>query len=177
MAAKVKTLSRRVLYRGRVLDVLRDVLIEPGGIKVERELICHGGSVVVMPIMPDGSVVMVRQYRYAAKKFLWELVAGSIEPRESIRHAAKRELLEETGYKASSFKRLISFYPSPGFLTERMHLFECRKLKPGPPRPESDEKIECRAFSPSALRRMVETGLIEDAKTLIGILWVFPACR
>lgn len=175
MKSKVKIVSRRVVYSGRVFKVQLDTLIEPEGAKVERAVICHRGSVVLVPILDDGRVVLVRQYRHAAGKFLWELVAGTLERGELPLAAAKRELLEETGYRAASFKRVASFFPSPGFLAERMHLFECRGLKAGTPRPESDEAIECRAFSLNVLRKMVRTGGIEDAKTLIGLLRIFRA--
>ncbi len=174
MPAKARILSSKTLYRGRVFDLRRDTLIEPGGLKVTREIVRHRGSVVILPVLPDHRVILVRQYRQAVGQALWELVAGSLEPGERPLEGAKRELLEETGYKGRNFKRLLSFYPSPGFLTERMDLFTCRVSGRPKPRPEPDERIECRAFSPPGLASMVRTSRIKDGKTLIGLLWFLP---
>lgn len=173
MIPKTKILSSRVVYRGRVFDLRSELVLEPGGVKARRELACHPGSVVLLPILPDGRLVLVRQYRHAARKLLWELVAGSIEPGESFRQAANRELAEETGFRGRSLKHILSFYPSPGFLTERMHLWECRGLSPHKASPDPDERIECRAFSRRTLKEMMRAGKIEDAKTLIGLCWYF----
>ena len=103
-------------------------MIEPGGVKATREVVCHRGSVVVLPRLDDGRVLLVRQFRYAAGKSLWELVAGGIELGETPAAAARRELLEETGYRARTLRPLFHFYASPGFLSERMFLFEARGL-------------------------------------------------
>lgn len=174
MPTKAKILSSKTIYRGRVFDLRRDSLVEPGGMRVVREIVCHRGSVVILPVLGDHRVILVRQYRHAVGQALWELVAGSLEPGEQPLQGAKRELLEETGYKGRNFERLLSFYPSPGFLTERMDLFACRVSGHPQPRPEPDEKIECRAFSPSDLAKMLRTGRIKDGKTLIGLLWFLP---
>lgn len=135
-----------------------------------REVVEHHGSVVVLPVFPDGRVLLVRQYRYAAGEFLWELVAGHIEPKESPRQAARRELREETGYEARRLERLLSFYPTPGFVSEEMHLYRATGLRAGRARPEADEAFEVRAFTPRALQRMLGRGQLRDAKTLVGVL-------
>jgi ADP-ribose pyrophosphatase len=161
------------LYRGRVLTLKLDKVIEPGGVEARRELVVHPGSVVVLPILADGRVVLVRQFRYAARQSLWELVAGSLEPRENVLAAARRELLEETGYRARTVRRLLSFYPSPGFLTERMHLVQARGLTSGQAQPEVDERIDVGRFSRAELHRMVSSGRIQDGKTLVALLLLF----
>jgi ADP-ribose pyrophosphatase len=172
MAVTFRVLKRKTIYKGKVLQLTVDRIIEPGNLRVIRELVRHSGSVVVLPHLPDGKVVLVRQFRYAARKALWELVAGSLKPGETPAQAARRELLEETGYRARSFKLLFSFYPSPGFLNERMHLVEARGLKHFAARPEADERIRVGKFTSDQLRQWLFTYKLEDAKTLIGLLWL-----
>ena len=170
--------KRQRIYRGRLFQVWRDQVVEPGRARagrrrpplVMREVVEHHGSVVVLPILPDGRVLLVRQYRYAVGEFLWELVAGHIEPGESPLRAARRELQEETGYHAGQLERLLSFYPTPGFLTEKMHLFRATRLRAGRARPEFDETLETRAFALAELRRMLRRGQLQDGKTLVGLL-------
>lgn len=173
---------RRVMFRGRIFQVRRDVVLEPalGGRRthkgtgsdrpVVREIVQHGGSVVVLPVFPDGRILLARQYRYAVGEFLWELVAGHIEPGETPGAAARRELEEETGYRARRFRRLLEFYPTPGFVSERMYLFLATGLLPGKARPEADEALETQAFTRAELERMIRQGQLRDGKSLVGIL-------
>lgn len=179
MPAKFEVLSSKTVFEGRRLRVKVDRVREPGGVEAEREVACHPGSVVVMPILPGGDVLLVRQFRYAAGQSLWELVAGGIDAGETPRHAAIRELAEETGYSARRWRRVLKFYPSPGVLNEVMHLFEARGVTPGVARLEADERIEVKSFSVRELRKMAYTGRIKDGKTLIGLLWMVdgPAIR
>ena len=173
MPSRLRVISSQTLYTGRVLSLKLDDLIEPGGVRARREVVAHPGSVVVLPCLADGRVVLVRQYRYAAKQSLWELVAGSLKPREGVLAGARRELIEETGYRARRLRRTLSFFPSPGFLTEQMHLVEARDLKLAKAEPEEDERIEVGRFSRNELRRMMASGKIRDGKTLVGLLWLF----
>lgn len=169
--SKPRLLSSKVLHRGRVFSVRRDRLIEPGGLRATREVVVHPGSVVVLPVLADDRILLVRQYRHAAGRFLWELVAGGIEPGESPHRAAARELLEETGYRARRFRVFLDIFPTPGFLTERMFILLAKDLTPGVARPEDDEKITCRAFSRAALLKMIRRGRLRDAKSIAGILF------
>ncbi|MEJ2008984.1 MAG: NUDIX hydrolase, partial [Acidobacteriota bacterium] len=162
MKQDVHVLSSKKLYDGRVIRLKVDQVIEPGGVEATREVVEHKGSVVIIPYLPDGSILLVRQYRYAARKHLWELVAGSMEAGESILRAARRELLEETGYRAGSVKRLLSFYSCPGFLTEQMHLVEARNLTLSQAEPEADERIQVRAFSRSRVEKLLRERKIVD---------------
>ncbi len=171
MPSRARVLSSKILYRGRLLQVKLDRIIEPGNITAEREVVAHRGSVVILPILPEGRILLVRQFRYPAGQPLWELVAGTIEPGESVIRAAHRELLEETGYRASSMKAIFSFYPSPGFLAERMHLVEARGLTLSKAHPENDERIEARQFSMSQVKRLLLAKKLKDGKTLVGLLW------
>jgi ADP-ribose diphosphatase len=171
MPSHARLLSSKTLYRGRVFQLKRDRIVEPGNITATREVVEHAGSVVVLPFLPNGHVILIRQFRYPARGPLWELVAGSMEPGESVIRAARRELLEETGYRARRIKPLLSFYSSPGFLTERMHLVEAWDLTFSKANPEPDERIEVREFSASQVRKLLREKSIRDGKTLVGLLW------
>jgi ADP-ribose diphosphatase len=154
-----------------VFGVRRDRVVEPGGVRVTRDVVVHPGSVVVLPVFSDGRILLIRQYRHSIGRFLWELVAGRIEPKESPVAAARRELLEETGYAARRFRRLLDLFPTPGFVSERMILFVAKELKKGVARPEDDERIDSRAFSLRELNRWIRSGKLRDAKSLAGILY------
>jgi len=168
----VRVLKSREVYHGRVIQVKVDSIVEPGGVRAEREVVHHAGSVVVLARTPDGRVVLVRQYRYPAGESLWELTAGGLEPGEKPLAAARRELLEETGYRAGRCRLLCSFFPSPGILTEKMYLVEATQLTQSIAQPESDERIEVGHFTPAALMKMIESRRIRDGKTLVGLMWL-----
>ena len=171
MTSHVGIVKSKTVYNGRVIRVKLDRVVEPGEVEATREVVEHRGSVVLIPRFPNGNILLVRQFRYPARKHLWELVAGSMELGESIIHAARRELQEETGYRAGTLKRLFSFYPSPGFLTEKMHLVEAWDLKHIVANPEDDERIEVREFSKIQLNKLLRENKIIDGKTLVGLLW------
>lgn len=177
MKARVRILKSRTVYDGRVVKLRVDRIVEPGGIEATRELVVHPGSVVVLPLFPGGRVMLVRQFRYAAGQSLWELVAGGLEPGESVIKAAHRELIEETGYRARRARKLLSFFPSPGFVAELMHLVAVTGLTRGQAQPAADERIECRIFKLPELRRMIRANQIRDGKTLVGISWLLLSKR
>ena len=172
MPKPVRVLKSKEIYKGRVIQLKVDNIIEPGGVRVEREIIHHAGSVVILAHSNDGRIVMVRQYRYAARESLWELIAGGMEPGEKPLGAARRELLEETGYRGGKFRLLFDFFPSPGILTEKMFLMEATQLTLSEARPDPDERIEVGHFTLAELMRMIKRRRIRDAKTLVGILWL-----
>ena len=136
-----------------------------------REVVHHGGSAVILPRFADGRILLIRQYRLAAGKPLWELPAGSIDKGETALQAAKRELAEETGYRSRSWRKLLEFYPSPGFVDEKMTVFLAETIRAGQANMEPDERIIARAFKMKEAIRMVRGGKIVDAKTLIGLLY------
>lgn len=168
---RAKVLDSRVAYQGIVSDILVEKVAEPGGIVSTREIVAHHGSVVVLPVFDDGGILMVRQYRHAAKQSLWELVAGHLEPGERQAAAARRELSEEAGCTARRWRKLLDFFPSPGISTERMWVFLATGLTRGTAHPEEDERIATRQFSLSAIESMIRRGALRDAKTIAAILF------
>jgi ADP-ribose pyrophosphatase len=185
-----RVLSSRVSYRGPVFSVTTDEVQEPGGVRARRDVVRHSGSVVVLAVdVPaidvlskddaakasrkgEPRILLERQYRHAAHSMMWELPAGRIDDGETPLTAAKRELLEETGYRARQWKRILHFYVSPGFLDETMTIYLANGLKAGQAQPEADEKIAVRFFGLSEAKRMALQGRICDAKTIAGILWL-----
>src|SRR6202040_1495002 len=172
-AQKARIIRSKIIYTGPVFGIRRDELIEPGGVRTTREMITHSGSVVVLPVLPDGRVLLIRQYRHAARQFLWELVAGRVDEGESPRKAAARELIEETGYRAKRFRVFMDFFPSPGFLEEKMFILLAEGLSEGIAQPEEDEKIESRAYEREELEQMIQKRIIRDGKTIAGLLYYF----
>jgi len=172
-AKKAKVLSSTIIYEGPVFGIRRDEVIEPSCVRTTREVITHPGSVVVLPVLPDGRIVLIQQYRYAARQYLWELVAGRMDPGETPKKAAARELIEETGFRAKRFRVFLDVFPTPGFLEERMFILLAEGLTAGAAEPEEDEKIISRAYSRKQLVEMIRGGKLRDAKTIAGILYYF----
>src|SRR6266404_2052316 len=172
-STRAKILRSKIIYKGPVFGVRRDEVLEPGGIRTTREVVTHPGSVVILPLLPDGRILLVRQYRHATRQFLWELVAGRIDAGENVRQAAARELIEETGYRAKRFRVFLDVFPTPGFLEERMYILLAEKLTAGEARPEEDEKITAKAFAPAALAGMIRRNVLRDAKSIAGLLYYF----
>jgi len=175
LTGRGRTLSSRTVYQGNVFWVTRDEVAEPGGVRGSRDIIRHNGSVVILAVdaaanPADPGILLIRQYRHAAGKILLELPAGRIEPGERPLPAGRRELIEETGYRARRWSKLVSYYASPGFLTEAMNILLAEDLTPGMATPEDDEKIELHMTPLSEVLRLIHAGRIEDGKTLIGVL-------
>ena len=177
---KARVLSSREVYRGPAFWVTTDQVLEPTGVRGRRDIVRHTGSVVILAVddtRSEPKVLLVRQYRHAAQQFLWELCAGRIDRDKNHKAepelaAAKRELLEETGYTAKRWKRVLHFYASPGFVAETMSIYLARGLTPGTAQPEEDEVIEIRFFPLRTAVRMVMNGAILDGKSISGILWL-----
>jgi ADP-ribose pyrophosphatase len=172
---KARVISSRTVYRGPVFWVTTDEVQEPGGVRARRDIIHHTGSVVVLAVDETGStprVLLERQYRHAAEDYLWELPAGRIDPGEKALYAAKRELLEETGYSAAHWRRILNFYASPGFVAETMSVYLATGLRAGTAQPEADEVIHKRMVPLPTAVRMVLNGTIRDAKTISSVLWL-----
>jgi ADP-ribose pyrophosphatase len=168
-------LSSVTVYQGPLFRVQHDKIVEPGGRENERDVIRHNGSVVILAVDDSDSkrnpwIVMERQYRHAANQYLWELPAGKLEPGEDPLAGAKRELIEETGYRAKKWSPLVEYYPSPGFLGETMKVFLAQDLRAGEAHPEEDEEIDLRLVRLDDVLKMIEKGAILDGKTLSSVL-------
>jgi ADP-ribose pyrophosphatase len=180
-AAKAKLVSSKLAYKGKVFNVFTDTVIEPGGHRNTRDVVRHHGSVVILAVdestnPADPYIILERQYRHAAGQILIELPAGSRNPGEPPLAAAKREMIEETGYRAKRWTKLVDYFASPGFLGESMQIFLARDLTAGKSTLEADEHLEVFRMSLSAAMKLVAAGKIHDGKTLIG-LSLYAAAR
>ncbi len=171
--AKARVLSSITVYEGPIFGIRRDKVIEPSGVRATREVITHPGSVVVLPVLADGRILLIQQYRHATRQYLWELVAGRMDPGETPKAAAARELIEETGYRAKRFRIFLDIFPTPGFLEERMFILLAEGLTAGEAEPEEDEKIISRSHDRKQLEEMIRGGKLRDAKSIAGILFYF----
>jgi ADP-ribose pyrophosphatase len=158
------------LYQGRILDLDLDEVVEPGGVLGRREIVRQRGSVAVLPVHDDGRLTLVRQYRYAVNALVWELPAGRLEADERPEAAAQRELEEEAGLRTQKLEPLLTFWTTPGFCDEVMHLFRATGLARVPPRPDSDERIEAGLFTLGDLDSMIRRGEVREGKTLVALL-------
>jgi len=171
-----KVLSSKVAYEGPLFRVLRDEIEEPTGKKVTRDVIRHNGSAVILAVdrsrsRKDPLVLIERQFRHAAQHYLYEVPAGKMETGEDHLEGAKRELIEETGYRAKKWTKLVRYFASPGFLGEWMQVFLAEDLTPGLAQPEEDESIELQFVPLSELLKLIDEGKILDGKTLISAMY------
>jgi ADP-ribose pyrophosphatase len=166
----MKLISSRECYRNDIFRVTEDRAVDPDGFEIRRGVVQHRGSAVMMPVDAKGRILLVRQYRLPARRYMWELPAGRLDEGEKVLPAARRELREETGLRARRWKKLISFYPSPGFLAEKMTIFLATDLVQGESAPMEDERIRCRWFSSKELEESIRAGKIIDGKTIVGFL-------
>ena len=167
----MKTIKSREVYKCRLFGVTEDEAVDTrSGFRIQRSVVRHAGSAVMMAVDEKRRILLVRQYRLPADKYLWELPAGRLDPGEKPLQAAKRELAEETGYRARTWKKLVAFWPSPGFVQERMTIFLATNLTAGEATPMDDEQIETRWFTEKELRGMIADGRIADAKTMVAFL-------
>jgi len=162
----LKILSSREVYSSPIFRVTEDHAVEPDGFEIHRGIVQHSGSAVMMAVDRRGRILLVRQYRLPARAYLWELPAGRIDPGETPLKAARRELIEETGYRARRWTKLLSFFPSPGYVAEKMTVYVATDLTEGEPAPMEDERIERRWFTAKELDEWIRKGKIVDGKTI-----------
>lgn len=164
-----KTMASSLIYEGKILKLRKDEVLLPDGKNSTREIIEHPGAVAIVPVLDDGRIVMVRQYRYAVGEILLEIPAGKLDQGEDPVRCAHRELQEETGYIASTMQELTSIYTTPGFTDEIIHIYKASSLKKKSQALDEDEFIEIETYSPQKIREMINNKEIIDAKTIIGL--------
>jgi ADP-ribose pyrophosphatase len=166
-------IAQELIYHGKVVDLVVDTVSLPSGRSAIREVVKHPGGVVAIPVLENGKLVLIRQFRYPLQKYIYELPAGKLDSGQPPMETMHRELEEETGYRAADMKPLSSFYTSPGFCNEVIHLFLATGLTAAAQRLEEGEHITVESFTIAECLRMIESGEIADAKTILGILWYF----
>ena len=167
----MKTISSKQVYSCGLFRVTEDEAEDRTGWRMKRSVVRHRGSAVMMAVDSKNRVMLVRQYRLPADRYLWELPAGKTDDGETVAQAAKRELIEETGLRAKKWKKLASFFPSPGYVEEKMTIFLATELTEGDAQPMEDERIETRWFTKKEVLDLIASNKILDAKTMIGFLY------
>jgi len=172
MDSRPEVISSHERFAGRVFRVRTDEIVFPDGGDARVDIVEHRGSYAIIATPAVGQVVLVRQYRHAVGRELWEIPAGTAEPGEGLLEGALRELAEETGYRAAAARQLGSFYVTPGFCDEIMHLVHADELTPGETDLDEDERIVVQNFTIDEMQQLVLNGEIADAKTLISWMWL-----
>ena len=166
-----KRLGTKLIYKARLFELKKVKTRRANGHEFVHDVIFHGGAAVIVPMLNPKEFVLIRQYRTAAEKVIWEFPAGTLEKGESPIHCAKREIIEETGYAAKRWAKLGTFFPAPGISTELMHLFLARDLVKKEASLDQDEFIQTKVVSFKNLKKMILNGTIVDAKTIIGFFY------
>ncbi|WP_372678170.1 NUDIX domain-containing protein [Desulfosarcina sp.] len=158
-----------LIRKGRVFDFYAENITLPNGVSLDMEIIRHPGAAAIVPVMDDGSVILLKQYRHAVGGFIWEIPAGTLESGEDARQCAERELIEETGYAARHFDRLAEITPLPAYSDERIHLFLATDLTQTAQKLDEDELLVVHRVALRLAIKMVIDGEIQDAKTIVGL--------
>ncbi len=168
MSVKVHEITS--LYNGKIFNVALEKVTLPNGVIKDREVVRHPGAAAMVPLLDDGNVVLIKQYRHAVTNYLWEIPAGTLEPDEEPMACAERELVEETGYEATNFDKLTEILPAPGYTDEHIHIFLATGLTLAEQRLEDDEVLTVRPTPFDKAIEMIKAGEIQDAKTIVGLL-------
>ena len=163
-----RKISSRLIYRAHLFDLTAVRMKAPTGREFKHEVIRHPGASVIVPLLSKDQFVLIRQFRSAVGRIIWEFPAGTLEKNESPLTCAKREIIEETGFSASRWKKIAMFYPAPGISSELMHIYLARNLNRVGSKPEEDEYLHHEIVSFGQLSRMIKRGVVVDAKTMIG---------
>lgn len=166
----VGPITRETLHRGAKFDFERVSYLGRTGVTLRREVVRHPGAVVIVPILDDGRIALIRNFRVAVEEWLWELPAGTLGAGEDPAHCAGRELIEETGYRAARIAPLLAFRTTPGLTDERMHAFIATGLTHVGQSLEEDEMIEVRPVQPDAVLAMIDAGELVDGKSIVALL-------
>ena len=165
----VKVHKTTTLYTGKIFDVVLEKVTLPNGAVKDREIVRHPGAAAMVPLLDDGRVVLIKQYRHAVGEFVWEIPAGTLEPEEAPMACARRELVEEIGYEAANLEKLTEILPAPGYTDEHIHIFLATGLQAVDQRLEDDEVLELQPTVLETALAMVAKGEIRDAKTIAGL--------
>jgi ADP-ribose pyrophosphatase len=164
-----KTNNHSTIYEGRVFKLVRENVTLANGTTTDMEFIEHPGAAAVVPILDDSRILLLQQYRHALKKDIWEIPAGTLDPREEIIDCAKRELIEETGFSAGRWQKLGEITPVPGYSDERIHIYLATQLQPAEQHLDADEVIQVQAVEFKDAIDMIGNGEIQDAKSIAGL--------
>ncbi|MBR3771461.1 MAG: NUDIX hydrolase [Clostridium sp.] len=167
--SEFKRLARKLVHRGRIINVYQDSMLTPSGDTVSYDIVEHKGAASMVAVDDEGKILMVRQYRTAIQKESLELPAGGINPGEDTKTCAMRELEEETGYRPLHAKHLIDVYTSVGFCNEKIYLYYTNQLVPSKQNLDEDEYVNVERYTLNELVQMIKEGKIEDSKTVAGI--------
>jgi ADP-ribose pyrophosphatase len=167
MAAKIN--DRQIIHRGRVYNLIRENVTLDNGVITDMEFIEHPGATAIIPMLNESRILLLKQYRHALRKYIWEIPAGTIDPRESVINCAKRELIEETGYSAEQWQKLGEMTPVPGYSDERIHIYLATDLQPAVQNLDKDEIINVHEMEFNEAMEMVNAGKIQDAKSITGL--------
>jgi len=161
--------NRKIVYRGKIFNLVRENVILENGTTTDVEFIEHPGATAIIPFLDDTRIVLLKQYRHALKKYIWEIPAGTLDPQEDIIRCAKRELIEETGYSAGQWQKLGEITPVPGYSDERIHIFLATELQPAEQNLDPDEVIQVQEVDFYKALEMIGDGKIQDAKSIAGL--------
>jgi ADP-ribose pyrophosphatase len=161
--------SRVSIHRGKVFELIRENITLENGTTTDVEFIEHPGATAIIPLVDETRIVLLKQYRHALKKYIWEIPAGTLDPQEDIISCAKRELIEETGFSAGQWQKLGEITPLPGYSDERIHIFLARELQPAKRNLDPDEIIQTQEVSLYQALAMIGDGKIQDAKSIAGL--------
>jgi len=167
MAAKIN--DRQINHRGRVYNLIRENVTLDNGVITDMEFVEHPGATAIIPMLNESRVILLKQYRHALRKYIWEIPAGTIDPQESVISCAKRELIEETGYSAERWQKLGEMTPVPGYSDEIIHLYLATDLLPAGQNLDKDEIINVHEIEFNEAMEMVNSGIIQDAKSITGL--------
>ena len=167
MAAKIN--DRQILHRGRVYNLIRENVTLDNGVITDMEFVEHPGATAIIPMLNESRIILLKQYRHALRKYIWEIPAGTIDPQESVINCAKRELIEETGYSAEQWHKLGEITPVPGYSDERIHIYLATDLLPAGQNLDRDEIINVHEIEFNEAMEMVNAGKIQDAKSIAGL--------
>ena len=162
--------NRTTIHQGKVFELIRENITLENGTTTDVEFIEHPGAAAIIPFLDENRIVLLKQYRHALKKYIWEIPAGTLDPQEEIISCAKRELIEETGYSASGWQMLGEITPVPGYSDERIHIYLATELQPAEQHLDADEVIQVQEVKFNKALEMIGNGEIQDAKSIAGLL-------